>query len=118
MYNQFILFLGTENMEATTKFYQNILNMPLYKDQKGICKIFSITGESKIGFCSHMAITFKEKSPIITLIVDDVDKIYQELLDKEVKIKEAPKKNERFNIYHFFLVDPNGYTIEVQKFLD
>jgi hypothetical protein len=92
--------------------------MPLYKDQKGICKIFSITHESKIGFCSHMAVTFKEKSPIITLIVDDVEKIYQELLDKDIKIKEAPKKNETFNIYHFFLVDPNGYTIEVQKFLD
>ena len=118
MYNEFILFLGTENMESTSKFYQNILNMPLYKDQKGICKIFSISNESKIGFCSHMPVTFKEKSPIITLIVDEVDKMYKQLLDNDIEIKEPPQYNETFNIYHFFLEDPNGYTIEVQKFLD
>lgn len=92
--------------------------MPLYKDQKGICKIFTISEESKIGFCSHMPTTFKEKSPIITLIVEDVDKMYKELLDKHIEVKEPPKLNTTFKIYHFFLNDPNGYTIEIQKFLN
>jgi len=110
--------LGTKDLQASSHFYQNILRMPLYKDQKGICKIFTITAESKIGFCLHMPVTFKEKSPIITLIVDDVDKVYQELLDKNVEVIEAPKYNPTFNIYHFFFQDPNGYTIEVQRFLE
>ena len=118
MYKEFILFLGTKNMESTSDFYQNILNMPLYKDQEGICKIFTISKESKLGFCSHMPVKFKDKCPIITLIVKDVDKMYQELLSKDVEINEAPKHNAKFNIYHFFLEDPNGYTIEIQKFLD
>lgn len=118
MYIEFITFLGTKNLQKTSHFYQNILELPLYKDQKGICKIFSITAESKIGFCKHMPVIFEEKCPILTLIVDDVDAVYKKLLDNDIAIEDAPKYNPTFNIYHSFFKDPNGYTIEVQKFLE
>jgi len=29
-----------------------------------------------------------------------------------------PSVNERFGIYHFFLKDPDGHRVEIQKFLD
>ena len=114
---EFIVFLGTYNLEGTSAFYLNKLNLSLYKDQ-GICKIFNATTESKIGFCSHMPVVIDEKSPILTFVVDDVDDFYEKLKIQGVYIPEKPLMNEKFKIYHFFFRDPNGYLLEVQKFMD
>jgi len=83
------------------------MGLTIYKDQ-GICLIFNFTNQCKIGFCEHMAVIYEDKSPIITFITDDVDKIYKKLINLKVDIKEKPKINEKFKIYHFFLKDPNG----------
>ena len=113
---EFIIFLGTEDLTKTADFYLNILNLTLYKDQ-GLCQIYNISEESKIGFCTHMPITHEVKSPILTFVSENVDEIYEKLLKKGIKIRDPPQINPKFNIYHFFMNDPNGYTIEVQKFL-
>ena len=114
---EFIVFLGTNNLEQTSAFYLNKLNLSLYKDQ-GICRIYSVTAQSRIGFCSHMPVVIDEKSPILTFVVDDVDEYYGKLRDQGVSIPEKPLMNEKFKIYHFFFRDPNGYLLEVQKFMD
>jgi catechol 2,3-dioxygenase-like lactoylglutathione lyase family enzyme len=111
-----IVFLGTSNLEETHYFYSKILKLPLYKDQ-GLCRIYDVPGGGKLGFCQHLDISINGKSPIITLLADDVDKMYQELIDNNVVIDEKPKVNPKFNIYHFFVRDPNGYCVEIQKFL-
>ncbi len=116
-FNEFITFLGSFDLKETSNFYQNILGLTLYKDQK-TCLIFHINMQSKIGFCEHIPVINDEKSPIITLVTDDVDEIYTKLINKGLKIAENPKLNEKFNIYHFFFKDPNGYTIEIQRFLE
>lgn len=116
MYNEFIMFLGSEDLEETDKFYRKVLDLELYKDQK-TCKIYRINEGACIGFCDHINKTIDKKSPIITLIVDDVDSVYEKMKDKGVHIEDKPKRNEKFNIYHFFLKDNNGYTVEIQKFL-
>lgn len=116
-FKEFIIFLGTKDLKKTSNFYQNIIGLTLYKDQ-GACLIFDVNNQSKIGFCEQMTVIHKEKSPIITFIADNVDEIYDNLINSGLDIKEKPKINQKFNIYHFFLKDPNGYTIEIQKFLD
>ncbi|MFX1495834.1 MAG: VOC family protein [Promethearchaeota archaeon] len=116
-FDEFITFLGTENLNKTSEFYQNGLGLEIYKDQ-GLCKIFHVTKESKVGFCSHMSVVFEEKSPIITLVVKNVDETYQKLIQNGIEIPNLPKVNSKFNIYNFFFKDPNGYTVEIQKFLD
>jgi len=117
MFKEFITFLGTKDLQATSRFYKNILGLTVYRDQ-GICLIFNINTQSKIGFCIHMSVIHEEKSPIITLVTENVDELYNKLISMGVEIKEKPKKNQKFNIYHFFFKDPNGYTIEIQNFLD
>jgi len=117
IFKEFITFFGTKDLKKTSDFYQNSIGLTLYKDQ-GACLIFDVNNQSKIGFCEHMAVIHKEKSPIITFIVDNVDEIYNNLINSGLDIKEKPKTHQEFNIYHFFLKDPNGYTIEIQKFLD
>jgi len=116
-FNEFITFLGTNDLKITSMFYQNILGLTLYKDQE-VCTIFNVNTESKIGFCEHIPVIHKEKSPIITFVTDDVDKWYDFLVQEGLTIPESPKLNDKFNIYHFFFKDPNGYTIEIQRFLE
>jgi len=116
-FKEFITFLGTNDLKKTSNFYQNILGLTLYKDQK-ICLIFHINKQSKIGFCKHIPVIHDDKSPIITLVTEEVDEVYNKLINKGLKIAESPKLNKKFNIYHFFFKDPNGYTIEIQRFLE
>jgi catechol 2,3-dioxygenase-like lactoylglutathione lyase family enzyme len=113
----FITFLGTEDLEATDKFYREVLGLDLYKDQ-GVCRIYEIAPGGKIGFCSHIKAVLEERSPIITLLTNDVDGVYHMLRQGGYELNEEPKINPKFNIYHFFVKDPNGYTVEVQRFLD
>jgi len=115
--NNVIFFLGTDDLMKTADFYLNTLNLTLYKDQ-GVCQIYNISKDCKIGFCTHMPITCETISPIITFVTEKVDEIYKDLLNRGVKISQPPQKNAKFKIYHFFMEDPNGYTLEIQKFLD
>ena len=117
IFKEFITFFGTKDLKKSSDFYQNTIGLTLYKDQ-GVCLIFDVNNQSKIGFCEQMAVIHKEKSPIITFIADNVDEIYNNLINSGLDIKEKPKINHKYNIYHFFLKDPDGYTIEIQKFLD
>jgi catechol 2,3-dioxygenase-like lactoylglutathione lyase family enzyme len=35
-----------------------------------------------------------------------------------VAIEKRPTMNTTYNIYHFFMRDPDGYLVEIQRFLD
>lgn len=111
-----ILFFGVEDLEAAADFYGGTLGLELDRDQ-GLCRIYAVPGGGMIGFCSHQPVSHKGKSPIITLLTDDVDGWYRRLQEKGLKIEHEPRVNPKFNIYHFFLEDPHGYTVEIQKFL-
>jgi len=116
-FNGSIAFFGVSDLAATDGFYRGKLGLDLYKDQ-GLCQIYRVPGGGMIGFCSHMAVTAREKSPILTFLAEDVDGWYARLKEKGAAIEEGPKANPRFKIYHFFMADPDGYTVEIQRFLD
>lgn len=113
---QQVTFLHTANLAETAVFYQNILGLKLALDQ-GKCQIFQVSNNAFIGFCEH----FEGANPagvILTLVSEQVDAWYDYLLAQNVPIEKPPSHNETFNIYHIFLRDPNGYLVEIQKFLD
>ena len=112
-----IAFYGTEDLDKTHKFYSGLLELELFKDQ-GKCKIYQMPKGGKIGFCEHLDNCGGENGPIITLVVNDVDKIYAHIARSGYKIPPFPEENEEFSIYHFFIEDPNGYKVEIQKFLE
>ncbi len=116
-WNGMITFLGTKDLQETKRFYTDYLGFNLYKDQ-GKCQIYQVPGGGMIGFCSHISVITSKKSPIITFITPNVDEVYEYLIKIGLEIPEKPRKNPYFPIYHFFLQDPSGYTIEIQKFLD
>ncbi len=113
--DQQITFLHTRDLRETRWFYSKILGLDLVRDQ-GTCLIFKTTDQSYLGFCEHIDPIEASRSVILTLVSEDVDDWYAKLKEKDAPILDAPKANPKYNIYHFFLKDPNGYWIEIQKF--
>lgn len=114
--NQFIAFYPSQDLKASQQFYQNILELELSRDQ-GVCLIFKVNEGGFIGFCNHLEVT-ENPNFIITIVTDDVDGVYEKLERANVTLESKPKLNEKYQIYHFFARDPNGYKLEVQKFLE
>jgi len=111
-----ITFFGTDDLEATHHFYHQVLGLPLYKDQ-GVCRIYDVPGGGRLGFCTHVPVVREDKTPILTLLTPDVDAAWQQLKDAGLE-PGLPKETSKFKIYHFFVTDPCGYCVEVQRFLD
>lgn len=55
---------------------------------------------------------------ILTLVTSEVDAWHQYLRDQGVSFEGPPALNPKYDIYHCFLRDPNGYLIEIQRFND
>ncbi len=111
-----VAFYHSSNLDATHEFYHDMIGLPLYKDQ-GACRIYRVRPGSLLGFCDHFPKASTE-GIIITLLTDDVDGIHDRMSGQPgVEVESAPRENPRFGIYHFFLRDPDGYKVEIQKFL-
>lgn len=130
-----IVFLKTEQLEDTSRFYQSRVGMGVWLDQ-GACRILR-HGNMLLGFCDGAGTGGNESGSggntgteaaglnrtgcadttgVITFFyprTEDVDRAYRELSD--VAISE-PKHNPRFRIYHFYAKDPEGRDIEFQCF--
>jgi catechol 2,3-dioxygenase-like lactoylglutathione lyase family enzyme len=113
---QQVTFLHSEDLEETRVFYENVLGLSLVLDQ-GLCLIFRTTADAYLGFCQHLQGAEFLSGVIVTLVTDEVETWYGYLEQQGLLIDKPPEYNEKFNIFHFFLRDPNGYLIEIQRFL-
>lgn len=114
---QQITFLHTADLAKTADFYENILGLPLVLDQ-GVCRIYATCGDAYLGFCEHLEAPAQPGGIIITLVAPEVDTWYAYLQEQGVTFTKPPQHNPRYNIYHCFLHDPNGYLLEIQRFED
>ena len=112
-----ITFLHANNLTATRQFYEGELGLRLARNQ-GTCLIFQVTPTSFLGFCQHIKAIQPGRKVILTLVSNDVDGWYKHLKGKGVELLGPPKASPQYGIYHFFLTDPDGYWIEIQKFDD
>jgi catechol 2,3-dioxygenase-like lactoylglutathione lyase family enzyme len=55
---------------------------------------------------------------VITLLIDDVDGVYKLLKARGIATESNPELSEQFNVYQFFVRDPNGYLVEIQRFIE
>jgi catechol 2,3-dioxygenase-like lactoylglutathione lyase family enzyme len=111
-----ITFCHTDRLEVTARFYEQTLGLPLALDQ-GACRIYRVADGGYLGFCTHLEAP-RPEGIILTLVTDDVDGWHARLEERGVVFDQPPARNARFNIYHCFLRDPNGYLIEIQRFDD
>ncbi len=115
-----ITFLYTRDLASTTRFYEQALGLRLILDQ-GSCRIYRITDSACLGFCQRENLPDQpglESKVIFTLVTQDVDGWYERLTSQGIVIEKPPVRDPAYDIYHFFLRDPNGYLIEIQRFLD
>ncbi|MCP5094249.1 MAG: VOC family protein [Chloroflexi bacterium] len=119
--DQQVTFLHTADLEKTAVFYETILGLELVLDQ-GPCRIYATGRDAFLGFCRSAGTRLDDdkisNAVILTLVSDAVDEWHDYLLSQQVPIEKPPTLNTKFNIYHCFLRDPNGYLIEIQTFLD
>jgi catechol 2,3-dioxygenase-like lactoylglutathione lyase family enzyme len=113
--SQQITFLHAQDLTATSQFYTKTLGLAMVRDQ-GSCRIFQVTESAFLGFCEHIEPSPPGRKVILTLVSDQVDEWYQTLKQQRAELMDSPKANPKYQIYHFFLKDPNGYWIEIQHF--
>ncbi len=112
---QQITFLYTRDLEATARFYEAVLGLPLARDQ-GDCRIYRVCPGAYVGFCRRDEAPQRPSGIILTLVTPEVDAWYERLRQQGVVFEKPPTHNPRYGIYHCFLRDPNGYLIELQRF--
>ena len=112
-----ITFLYTNDLDSTSKFYEHVIGLDLILDQ-GSCRIYHTCTNSYLGFCKKHNREGSHSDIIFTLVTPDVDEWYGYLSSQGICIEKPPERNPRYNIYHFFIRDPNGYVIEIQRFND
>jgi catechol 2,3-dioxygenase-like lactoylglutathione lyase family enzyme len=118
MFDQFVTFLYTRDLERSAAFYGETLGLPLVLDQ-GACRIFRVSRDGFLGVCRCGPT--RPCSPdgvIVTLVSDDVDGWYDRLEAKGVALEAPPSASIEYRVYHFFLRDPDGYQVEIQRFDD
>lgn len=114
-----ITFLYTNDLTSASRFYEDVMGFALVLDQ-GTCRIYQVGDGAYLGVCQRNGEKDlgDRKGVIFTLVVEDVDGWFAYLKGKGVQVQEEPQVSEAYGIYHFFLEDPDGYVLEVQRFLD
>jgi catechol 2,3-dioxygenase-like lactoylglutathione lyase family enzyme len=112
-----VMFLPTDNHQKIIDFYEGVLGLELVRDQT-LCRIYKTGPTSYLGFCERGYTIPTDFRVVITLLIDDVDGVYKLLKARNIAIESEPELSERFNVYQFFVRDPNGYLVEIQRFLE
>jgi len=115
--DQQITFLYTSNLKTSANFYEVVMGFKLALDQ-GSCRLYQTALNSYLGICERENVESNPNCVIFTLVTSDVDGWYVLLKKKGIVFENPPVLNSRYQIYHCFLRDPNGYLIEIQRFED
>ena len=115
-FDQQVTFLLVSDLEKSTRFYADILGLELVLDQ-GDCRIYRITETAFVGICERTD-RGDPGSILLTLVTNDVDRRHESLIAAGAVCEQSPRHNTKYNVYHAFYRDPDGYLVEVQQFLD
>jgi catechol 2,3-dioxygenase-like lactoylglutathione lyase family enzyme len=116
-FTEAITFFYTHNLEKTIHFYETILGLERVIDQ-GDCVVWRVSAESYLGFCQRTNTPEKPEGVIFTFVTEVVDGWAEKLRANGIPLEKEPALTERYGIYNLFFRDPNGYLLEIQRFLD
>lgn len=111
-----ITFVYSGDLARSARFYEDALGLPLAVDQ-GSCRIYRVLDRhAYLGICQREGAPVEASNIIITLVTSDVDAFYERIIARGWECEHPPRRNDTYRIYHFFLRDPSGYLIEIQRF--
>ena len=116
---ELITFFYYHDVEQAARFYRDIMGFELVIDQ-GFAKIFRVANSAYLGVVDEKkgAQRAHPVKPVeLTVIVSDPDAWYAYLQEKGVQPVSEPRTLEPLHLRMFLLHDPEGYLVEVQKFL-
>ena len=111
-----ITFCYVPDLDAISRFYGEVLELPLVLDQGG-CRIYRVAGGGYLGFCDR-PVEPRPESVLLTLVTDDVEGWHLRLVEAGVFVDQEPRHNDEYAITHAFYRDPAGYRVEIQRFDD
>ena len=107
-----IIFYKTNKYEEILTFYRDMIGMDVWLEQAD-CTILQ-HGNLLLGFCQRADV---DTCGMITFYYNEqkeVDRMYVRLKDLAF---DEPRISEKYQIYHFFIHDPEGRTVEFQYFM-
>jgi catechol 2,3-dioxygenase-like lactoylglutathione lyase family enzyme len=110
-----VTFLPTTDLAAVDAFYGGLLGLPLVRDQD-VCRIYEASPGAYLGFCDRGYAVPSEFRVVLTLIVDDVAGAHAALVARGATPEGPPLHSERYAVTSFFVRDPSGYLLELQRF--
>ena len=114
-----ITFLYYKDLTVAQRFYEGIMGFELAEDQ-GWAKIYCVNGNAFVGLVDETrgSLKVQENSAVmLTLVSNDVRGWYDYLQTKDVEFIREFGTSEEIQIEYFFIRDPGGYIIEIEKFL-
>jgi catechol 2,3-dioxygenase-like lactoylglutathione lyase family enzyme len=122
-FEQQVTFLYVRDLARSRAFYEQTLELPLVLSQ-GVACIYRVgPGDAFLGICLSSAVQqapLPDRAPlgvIFTFVTQDVDGSYETLKAKGVVFEKVPAINAQYQIYNCFFRDPDGYLLEIQRFL-
>jgi catechol 2,3-dioxygenase-like lactoylglutathione lyase family enzyme len=111
-----IVFVPVADLERSARFYEQALRLSLSVDQAGI-RIYQAAAGGFLGLCQSDGPLPADDRLVLTFVTDEVDAWHARLTAQGVATDGAPRENPRYRIYHFYARDPDGYRVEIQRFL-
>jgi len=118
--NANIVFLYYRDIPAAQRFYEDVLGLRLTVDQ-GYTKIYRISPTSFVGLVDesqglHRA---SEAKPVtLSFVTEQVDAWYEYLVSRGVRMRSPLRDGTRHPTRGFVAIDPEGYFLEFEWFLD
>jgi len=115
-FDGFVTFVYTHDLDRAARFYGDDLGLEMVLDE-GPARIYRVADKGFLGVC--VASESRPSVPqgvCLSLVTDDVDDVYGRLTGRGVRTEGPPKALPQFGVYSFFVKDPDGHLVEVQRF--
>lgn len=106
-----IVFFKTLGLEKIREYYIERIGMEIWLEQAD-CIIMK-HGNMLLGFCQREEVDSQGMITFYYPTDEDVDRLYDRHKDTA---DGTPRYNEKYDIYHFFCKDPDGRSVEFQRF--
>jgi nitroreductase len=106
------VFLTATDLARVRSFYGEELGMTVWLEQAD-CLLLR-HGNMVLGFCERGDDGFDGLLTFVYPSREGVDRMYRRLRDR---VESAPEENDKYGIYQFFALDPDGRRLEFQAFL-
>jgi lactoylglutathione lyase len=115
-----LVFLYYRDLAAAQRFYEDVIGLTLCVDQ-GFCKIYRVTPTSFVGLVDEARGMHRASDPkpvTLSFITDDLDAWYARLIERGVAMHHPLARSGRHPTRNFVAIDPEGYFLEFETFLD